>query len=106
MTLYQQFRYTSPLPWQIAIDNDGAKGFSGCFCLIALPTIYNDLTVQPRLNGQVCILTLPFQCTDFTVQRIVGRKNKSIAPPEKHGLILKVSLLHAARHMPCKAPKS
>ena len=31
------------------------------------------------LDGTCSVLTLPFQCTDFTVQRIVGRKSMSAA---------------------------
>ena len=65
-----------PSIWLLANSNSGS------------PDIYTDmdcwinivhLSSNDTLDDTCSVLTLPFQCTDFIVQRIVGRKGKSVA---------------------------
>ena len=65
-----------PSIWLLANSNSGS------------PDIYTDmdcwinivhLSSNDTLDGHCSVLTLPFQCTDFTVQRIVGRKGMYVA---------------------------
>ena len=65
-----------PSIWLLANYNSGS------------PYIYTDmdcrinivhLSSNDTLDGTCSVLTLPFQCTAFTVQRIVGRKIMSVA---------------------------
>ena len=47
------------------------------------PDTYISLSSNDTLDGTLCVHTLPFMCTYFTVQRIVGRKSMSVSTAEK-----------------------
>ena len=62
--------------WLLANSNSGSPYIcTDMDCWINIVQVSSNDT----LDGHCSVLTLPFQCTDFTVQRIVGRKGMSVA---------------------------
>ena len=65
-----------PSIWLLANSNSGSPYiYTDMDCWINIVQVSSNDT----LDGHCSVLTLPFQCTDFTVHRIVGRKIMSVA---------------------------
>ena len=62
--------------WLLANSNSGSPDiYTDMDCRINVVQVSSNDT----LDDTCSVLTLPFQCTDFTVQRIVGRKGMYVA---------------------------
>ena len=65
-----------PSIWLLANSNSGSPDiYADMYCRINIV----HLSSNDTLDGTCSVHTLPFMCTYFTVQRIVGRKGMYVA---------------------------